>query len=62
LLKLGCCSWFSACAFSVIKNGELSEDRSKHYLVAAKSGGIQFVTPKSTKSGSLFLSDGQQMR
>jgi hypothetical protein len=30
LLKLGCFSWFSTCAASVIKTGEWSEDSSKH--------------------------------
>jgi hypothetical protein len=59
LLKLGCFSWFSACNVSVIKTGEALEDRSKHYFATAKSWRIPFVTQKSTRSGSLFLSDGQ---
>jgi hypothetical protein len=59
LLKLGCFSWFSARDVSVIKTGEWSEDRSKHDSATAKSLGIPFVAQKSTRSGSLFLSDGQ---
>jgi hypothetical protein len=35
------------------------EDRSKHDFATAKSWGILSVTQKSTRSGSLFLSDGQ---
>jgi hypothetical protein len=34
-------------------------DRSKHGFATAKSWGISFVTQKSTRSGRLFLSDGQ---
>jgi hypothetical protein len=49
----------SACDVSLIKTGECSEDRSKHDFATAKSWGIPFVKQKSTRSGSLFLSDGQ---
>jgi hypothetical protein len=59
LLKLGCFSWFSACAFSVIKTGEWSEDRSRHNFATEKSWGIPFVTQKFSRSGSLFLLDGK---
>jgi hypothetical protein len=61
LLKLGCFSWFSAYAVSVIKTYERSEGRSKHDFATAKSWGIHFVTQTSTRSGSLFLSDGQDV-
>jgi hypothetical protein len=33
--------------------------RGRHDCATAKSGGIPFVTKNSTRSGSLFLSDGQ---
>jgi hypothetical protein len=62
LLELGCFSWFSACAvsvISVIKTRDWSEDRSKHDFATAKFRGIPFVAKKSTRSGRLFLSDGQ---
>jgi hypothetical protein len=42
-----------------MKNGERSEDMSKHDFATAKFWGIPFVTHKSTRSGSLFLPDGQ---
>jgi hypothetical protein len=46
-------------ASSVIKTGEWSEDGPKHDFTTAKCWGVLFVTFKSTRSGSLFLSDGQ---
>jgi hypothetical protein len=59
LYELGCFSWFSACAVSVIKTGEWSEDRSELDVATAKCRRAPFVTQNSTRSGSLFLSDGQ---
>jgi hypothetical protein len=50
LLKLGCFSWFNICAVSVVK----SENDA-----TAKSWGTCYVTQKSTRSGSLLLSDGK---
>jgi hypothetical protein len=44
LFNPGCFSWFSACASSLIKTGEWSEDRSKHDFATAKSCGIPLVT------------------
>jgi hypothetical protein len=61
LFKLGYVSWFSVCACSVIKTGDWLEDRSKHDFATAKSWGIPFITQESTRSGSLFLSDGQRV-
>jgi hypothetical protein len=43
----------------VIKTSEWLEDRSKHDFSTANSWGIPFVTQKSTRSSSLFLSGGQ---
>jgi hypothetical protein len=60
VLKLGCFSWFSACAFSVIKIG--SEDMSKYDFTTAKSLEIPFVAQKSTRSGSYFILVGEDVR
>jgi hypothetical protein len=38
--------------------GEWSDDRSRLDVAAAEFGGIPFVTQKSKRSGSLFLSEG----
>jgi hypothetical protein len=59
LLRLGCVYWFRACAVSVIKTWKWSEDGSKHNFATAKPWGIPFATQESTRSGSIFLSDGQ---
>jgi hypothetical protein len=58
-LVIGCISFFSACVFSVIKTGECLEGGSKYNFATVKSWGTTFVTQKFTRSGSLFLSDGQ---
>jgi hypothetical protein len=58
IVKFGCFSWSSACALSVTKPGECSEDMSKRDFITAKAWGIHFVKQKSTRSGSLFLSVG----
>jgi hypothetical protein len=43
---------------SVMITGEWSDERSKHNSAIAKFWMIPFVMQKSTRSGSLFQSDG----
>jgi hypothetical protein len=59
LLKRGGCSGGNACVVRSTMTGEWSDDRSKLDVAAAEFGGIPFVTQKSKRSGSLFLSEGQ---
>jgi hypothetical protein len=59
LLKYSCFSWSCACVVSVMIAADWSDERSKYYLAIAKFWVIPFVTQKSTRSGSLFKSDGQ---
>jgi hypothetical protein len=58
LLKRSGVSGGRACVVSTTMTGEWSNDRLK-LDVAAAFGGIPFVTQKSKRSGSLFLSEGQ---
>jgi hypothetical protein len=58
MLKLSCFSWFSG-AVSVIKTDR--KIGQNMIFAAAESWGIPFVTQKSSRSGSLFLSDGQHV-
>jgi hypothetical protein len=39
--------------------GEWSDDRLKQDVAVAEVGGIPLVTQKSTRSGSLLMSEGQ---
>jgi hypothetical protein len=48
-----------ACVVSTAMTGEWSDDRSRLDVAAAEFGGIPFVTQKSKRPGSLFLSKGQ---
>jgi hypothetical protein len=59
LLKRGGCSGGTACVLRSTMTGERSDDRSRLEVAAAEFGGIPFVTQKSKRSGSLFLSEGQ---
>jgi hypothetical protein len=55
------CYWFSICAVSVISPKNDRRISQNNDFVTAKSWGIPFVTQKCTRSGSLFLSDGQNV-
>jgi hypothetical protein len=44
---------------STTVTGEWSDDRSRQDVAAAEFGGIPFVTQKSKRWGSLFMSEGQ---
>jgi hypothetical protein len=59
LLKRGGVSGGRACVVSTTMTGEWSDDRSKQDVAAAEFGRIPFMTQKSKRSGSLFLSKGQ---
>jgi hypothetical protein len=62
-----CCVWSHPALYAyrlswviflgVFKTGQWWEDRSKHDFAIVKSQGMPFVTQKSSRSGSLFLSD-----
>jgi hypothetical protein len=58
LLKRGGCSLGTACVLRSTMTGEWSDDRSRMDVAVAEFGGIAFVTQKSKRSGSLFLSRG----
>jgi hypothetical protein len=59
VLKYGSFSWFCTCVVTVTITRERSGEQSKHDLAIANFWVIPFLTQKSTKSGSLFQSDGQ---
>jgi hypothetical protein len=44
---------------STTMTGEWLDDRSRQEVAAAEFGGIPFVTQKSKRSGSFFLSEDQ---
>jgi hypothetical protein len=59
LLKRGGVSVGRACVVSTTMTGEWPDDRSKQDVAATEFGRIPFVTQKSKRLGSLFLSEGQ---
>jgi hypothetical protein len=57
LLKRGGVFGSRACVVSITMTGEWSDDRSKQDVATAEFRGIHFVTQKSKRPGSLFLSE-----
>jgi hypothetical protein len=59
VLKRGGVSGGRAWVVGTTMTGEWSDGRSRQDVAVAEFGGIPFVTQKSKRSGSLFLSEGQ---